>query len=168
MVRLRYCLCIPGAFLGKEGRRGVEPSKGAIDPGEDELLAAIREFEEETGFTAEGEFIALTRLKQPSGKVISAWAVEGDCDPAAMTSTTFSMEWPPRSGTMAEFPETDRIEWFDIESAKSKIIRGQRGFIEEFEEFITRSYPLFVGPGDFFRGPVSAEKFGQQCVDLIL
>ena len=128
-----------GPFWAKKDEGAWSLPKGAIDPGEDELLAAIREFEEETGFTAEGEFIALTRLKQPSGKVISAWAVEGDCDPAAMTSTTFSMEWPPRSGTMAEFPETDRIEWFDIETAKSKIIRGQRGFIEEFEEFITRS-----------------------------
>jgi predicted NUDIX family NTP pyrophosphohydrolase len=128
-----------GPFWAKKDEGAWSLPKGVIDPGEDELLAAIREFEEETGFTVEGEFIALTRRRQPSGKVIFAWAIEGDCDPAAMKSNTFAMEWPPRSGIMGEFPEADRIEWFDIESAKSKIIKGQRGFIEEFEDFIKTS-----------------------------
>lgn len=128
-----------GPFWAKKDEGAWSLPKGIIDPGEDELLAAIREFEEETGFTAEGDFIALTPRRQPSGKVISAWAIEGDCDPSAMKSNTFTMEWPPRSGNIAEFPEADRLEWFDIESAKLKIINGQKGFIEEFENFIKRS-----------------------------
>lgn len=128
-----------GPFWAKKDDGAWSLPKGIIDPGEDDLLAAIREFEEETGFAAEGDFIALTPRRQPSGKIISAWAIEGDCDPSAMKSNTFTMEWPPRSGNMAEFPEADRIEWFDIESAKTKIIQGQRGFIEEFENFISRT-----------------------------
>ncbi len=128
-----------GPFWAKKDDGAWSLPKGIIDPGEDDLLAAIREFEEETGFAAEGDFIALTPRRQPSGKIISAWAIEGDCDPSAMKSNTFTMEWPPRSGNMAEFPEADRIEWFDIESAKTKIIKGQRGFIEEFENFIRKN-----------------------------
>ncbi|MBP1747659.1 MAG: phosphohydrolase [Deltaproteobacteria bacterium] len=128
-----------GPFWAKKDDGAWSLPKGVIDLGEDELLAAIREFEEETGFKAEGEFIALNPRRQPSGKIISAWAIEGDCDPLGMKSNTFTVEWPPRSGKMAEFPEADRIEWFDIESAKSKIIKGQKGFIEEFEDFIKKS-----------------------------
>ena len=128
-----------GPFWAKKDEGAWSLPKGIIDPGEDDLLAAIREFEEETGFKAEGDFIALTPRRQPSGKVILAWAIEGDCDPSAMKSNTFTMEWPPRSGNIAEFPEADRVEWFDSESAKSKIIKGQKGFIEEFEHFIERS-----------------------------
>jgi predicted NUDIX family NTP pyrophosphohydrolase len=127
-----------GPFWAKKDEGAWSLPKGIIDPGEDELLAAIREFEEETGFTAEGDFIALTPRRQPSGKIIYAWAIEGDGDPSVMKSNTFTMEWPPRSGEMGEFPEADRVEWFDIESAKSKIIKGQKGFIEEFENFIKR------------------------------
>lgn len=128
-----------GPFWAKKDEGAWSLPKGVIDPGEDELLAAIREFEEETGSTAEGDFIALTPRRQPSGKVIYAWAIEGDCDPEAMESNTFTMEWPPRSGKMSEFPEADRIEWFDTESAKRKIISGQKGFIEEFENFLKRT-----------------------------
>jgi len=110
--------------------------KGSINPGEDELLAAIREFQEETGFTAEGEFVALPPLRQPSGKVLAVWVFEGDCDPTEMKSTLFSMEWPPRSGKMAEFPEADRAAWFALPSARTKFIKGQRGFIEELERLL--------------------------------
>lgn len=110
--------------------------KGLVNPGEDELLAAIREFQEETGFTAEGEFIVLPELRQPSGKVITAWALEGDCDPADIKSNLFSMEWPPRSGRIAEFPEADRAGWFDLASARTKIIKGQRSFIEELDHLL--------------------------------
>ncbi len=127
-----------GPFWAKKDYGAWSLPKGVIDPGEDELLAAIREFEEETGFSAEGEFVALTPRRQPSGKIIYAWAIEGDCDPSRMKSNTFTMEWPPQSGKMGEFPEADRIEWFDLESAKLKIIRGQKGFIEEFQSFIKK------------------------------
>lgn len=125
-----------GPFWAEKDEGAWSLPKGLVNPGEDELLAAIREFEEETGFPAEGEFLALSPLRQPSGKVILAWAFEGDCDAAHMKSNLFTMEWPPRSGKMAEFPEADRAGWFDLESAKAKIIKGQRGFIEEFERLI--------------------------------
>jgi len=122
-----------GPFWAGKDEGAWSLPKGLVNPGEDELLAAIREFEEETGFPAEGEFHALLPLRQPSGKVILAWAFEGDCDAERMKSNLFTMEWPPRSGKMVEFPEADRAGWFDLESAKAKIIKGQRGFIEEFE-----------------------------------
>ena len=93
-----------GPFWAKKDEGAWSLPKGIIDPGEDELLAAIREFEEETGFTVEGEFIALTRRRQPSGKVIFAWAIEGDCDPSAMKSNTFAMEWPPGRAKWPNFP----------------------------------------------------------------
>lgn len=125
-----------GPFWAGKDEGAWSLPKGLVNPGEDELLAAIREFEEETGFPAEGEFLALSPLRQPSGKVILAWAFEGDCDAADMKSNLFTMEWPPRSGKMAEFPEADRAGWFDLESAKAKIIKGQRGFIEEFERLM--------------------------------
>ncbi|MBP7526583.1 MAG: NUDIX domain-containing protein [Syntrophorhabdaceae bacterium] len=125
-----------GPFWAGKDEGSWSLPKGLVNPGEDELLAAIREFEEETGFPAEGEFLALSPLRQPSGKVILAWAFEGDCDATRMKSNLFTMEWPPRSGKMAEFPEADRAVWFDLESAKAKIIKGQRGFIEEFERLM--------------------------------
>ncbi len=125
-----------GPFWAGKDEGSWSLPKGLVNPGEDELLAAIREFEEETGFPAEGEFLALSPLRQPSGKVILAWAFEGDCDAADMKSNLFTMEWPPRSGKIAEFPEADRAGWFDLESAKAKITKGQRGFIEEFERLM--------------------------------
>src|ERR1700677_1090154 len=79
---------------------------------EDPLAAAIREFEEETGARPEGEFIPLEPLRQPSGKVVFAWAVRSDFDPSSLKSNLFSMEWPPKSGRRQEFPEVDRAEWF--------------------------------------------------------
>jgi predicted NUDIX family NTP pyrophosphohydrolase len=84
-----------------------------------------------------GDFIPQSR-KQPSGKVISAWAVEGDCDASTMKSNTFSMEWPPRSGKQQEFPEVDRAEWFTIPAAKEKILKGQAPFLDELIEILDR------------------------------
>ena len=91
--------------------------KGEYESGEDPFEAAKREFLEETGFDAVGEFTRLGDLNQPSGKVISVWAFEGDCDAKAIRSNTFSMEWPPRSGQSREFPEVDRAEWFSPDNA---------------------------------------------------
>jgi len=105
-------------------------------PGEDPLEAAKREFQEETSFKASGEFIPLTPRKQPSGKIISAWAFEGDCDAAAIKSNTFLMEWPPRSGRQQEFPEVNRAGWFSVPVAKEKIIKGQSGFLEELTQVV--------------------------------
>lgn len=97
---------------------------------------AKREFQEETSFKASGEFIPLTPLKQPSGKIITAWAFEGDCDASAIKSNTFAIEWPPRSGRQQEFPEVDRAGWFSIPAAKEKIIKGQAGFLDELDEIL--------------------------------
>jgi len=105
--------------------------KGEYKENEDAFAAAKREFFEETGFEARGEFRELGVLRQPSGKRITAWAFEGDADASAFRSNTFRMEWPPRSGRRIEFPEVDRGEWFPIETAREKIRKGQLGFIDE-------------------------------------
>jgi predicted NUDIX family NTP pyrophosphohydrolase len=110
--------------------------KGEYAPGEDPLDAAKREFQEETSLHAAGEFIPLTPRKQPSGKIVSAWAFKGDCDTSAIKSNTFSMEWPPRSGRQQAFPEVDRAGWFSISAAKEKILKGQTGFLEELTQIL--------------------------------
>ncbi len=97
-------------------------------------LAAQREFEEETGFTATGEFMPLRDLRQAGGKIVRAWAFEGDCDASQAHSNSFSMEWPPKSGTMREFPEVDRAAWYSIEAARTKLLKGQLGFLDELAE----------------------------------
>jgi predicted NUDIX family NTP pyrophosphohydrolase len=108
--------------------------KGACGEGESELDAARREFTEETGFVAEGEFVELGTVKQSGSKMVSAWAVEGDCDASALKSIACEMEWPPRSGLRLEFPEIDRGEWFSIEAAREKMLPGQRPFLEALVE----------------------------------
>jgi len=125
-----------GPFWAKKDLGAWSLPKGEFDPEEDALAAARREFAEETGFPAEGEFIPLTPLKQPSGKIIAAWAFEGDCDPGAVQSNTFTLEWPPRSGKQKEFPEIDRAGWFTLEEAKVKITKGQTGFLEELARIL--------------------------------
>jgi predicted NUDIX family NTP pyrophosphohydrolase len=124
-----------GPFWAKkdEGVWSIPKGEFNIDT-EDPLGAARREFEEETGFTPEGDFISLGTLAQSSMKIVQAWAVEGDCDAAHIKSNTFSMEWPPRSGKQQEFPEIDRAGWFDIETAKTKILKGQTAFIDRLLE----------------------------------
>jgi predicted NUDIX family NTP pyrophosphohydrolase len=119
-----------GPFWAKKDAGAWSIPKGEYRPGEDPLTAARREFREETGFSVAGEFIPLTPLKQPSGKIIQAWAVEGDCV-AAVCSNTFTLEWPPRSGHQQAFPEVDRAAWFTLTAAREKISKGQVGFLEE-------------------------------------
>jgi predicted NUDIX family NTP pyrophosphohydrolase len=113
--------------------------KGEYEAGEDPLAAAKREFEEETGSVPSGDFIPLTPIKQPSGKIISAWALRSNFDPSTLRSNTFSMEWPPHSGKLHEFPEVDRAEWFNIEDAAMKIQTGQLPFLHELVEHILPS-----------------------------
>jgi len=125
-----------GPFWQKKDAGSWSIPKGEYMPGEDPLEAAKREFQEETSFKASGEFIPLTPRKQPSGKIISAWAFEGDCDAAAIKSNTFLMEWPPRSGRQQEFPEVDRAGWFSVPVAKEKIIKGQSSFLEELTQVV--------------------------------
>lgn len=128
---LEVFLVHPGGPLwaGKdEGAWSI--SKGLFEENESPLDAAKREFKEETGFEVDGVFIELGRIKQPSGKIVFAWAVEKDLDERKIVSNKFSLEWPSRSGIMRDFPEIDRAGWFDIESARKKILKGQQGFID--------------------------------------
>lgn len=127
-----------GPFWTKKDVGAWSLPKGEFSPGEGALAAARREFTEETGFPAEGDFIPLTPLKQSSSKIIQAWAFAGDCDPGAVKSNTFTLEWPPSSGKEQEFPEIDRAGWFTLEEAKVKIIPGQAGFLEELEEILSQ------------------------------
>jgi predicted NUDIX family NTP pyrophosphohydrolase len=115
-----------GPFWAKKDVGAWSLPKGLADEGEDLLAAAKREFLEETGAAVDGEFLDLGAHKQPSGKTIVAWACERDFDPALLKSNTFSLEWPPRSGRMAEFPEVDRAAWYSLEEALEKINKGQR------------------------------------------
>lgn len=114
--------------------------KGLLEPGDDALAAAKREFLEETGTAPNGEFIALLPLRQRSGKIVHAWAVEGDIDAASVVSNAFSMEWPPRSGTMQQFPEVDRGGWFTLDAAREKILPGQRGFLEQLQAIVAERH----------------------------
>jgi predicted NUDIX family NTP pyrophosphohydrolase len=118
-----------GPFWAKKDLGAWSIPKGLADEGEDLLAAAKREFLEETGVTVEGEFLDLGAHKQPSGKTIAAWACEGDFDPTTLKSNTFSLEWPPRSGRTAEFPEVDRAAWYSINDALVKINKGQKPIV---------------------------------------
>ncbi len=125
-----------GPFWEKKDLGAWSLPKGEYAEGEEPLSAARREFEEETGIRIEGEFLPLGDLKQPSGKVVRAWAVEGDLEPAQVRSNLFSMEWPPKSGKTQQFPEVDRGEWFPIQEARSKILNGQIGFLDRLLEIV--------------------------------
>jgi predicted NUDIX family NTP pyrophosphohydrolase len=114
--------------------------KGNPAPGEDELSAARREFEEETGFSARGEFLPLGTITQKGGKQVSAWAFEGDCDPRLLKSNTFVMEWPPHSGKNQEFPEVDRAEFFAVDEAKKKINPAQAELLARLEELVRKRW----------------------------
>jgi predicted NUDIX family NTP pyrophosphohydrolase len=127
-----------GPFWAKRDRGAWSIPKGEFVPGEDPLVAARREFAEETGIVPVGEFILLSPCRQSGGKVVYAWAVEGDCDPTAIRSNPFVIEWPPRSGRLKEFPEVDRAGWFALEVAKQKLVPGQVGFIDELQEVLER------------------------------
>jgi predicted NUDIX family NTP pyrophosphohydrolase len=130
--RLEVFLVHPGGpFWAKKDLGAWSLPKGEFEPDEDPLDAARREFTEETGFPIDGEFRVLTPLRQPSGKTIHAWAVEGDCDPAEVRSNTFEMEWPPRSGKRSAFPEVDRADWFALDEARKRIIAGQAPFLDQ-------------------------------------
>lgn len=129
--RLEVLLAHPGGPFWRKRDAGVWGiPKGLIDEGEDPLAAARREFFEETGVQVPGQGIALQPLRQRSGKIIHAWAIEGDCDANSIRSNTFTMEWPPKSGKTSEFPEIDRAAWFGLEEARMRINPGQAPFLE--------------------------------------
>lgn len=136
--RLEVLLVHPGGpFWAKkdEGVWGIP--KGELDhDGEDKLATAKREFEEETGFTPQGELVSLGTITQKGGKVVHAWAFEGDFDLAKFKSNTFRMEWPPKSGEFQEFPEVDRAEYFAVEEARKRINPAQVRFLDALERWL--------------------------------
>ncbi len=123
-----------GPFWAKRDEGAWSIPKGEFTAEEDPLAAARREFQEETGVAPTGEFLPLEPTRQPSGKIIHAWAVEGDLDPATVKSNTFMLEWPSRSGRWQEFPEIDRAAWLPVEEAKRKILKGQAPLLEQLAE----------------------------------
>src|SRR5689334_5507387 len=120
-----------GPFWAREDNGAWSIPKGVYEEGEDPLAAAQREFQEETGSIAAGNFIPLGSFRQSSGKIVSAWAVEGDYDVEKFKSNLFAMEWPPKSGQFKEFPEVDRIGWFAPAEAMRKILKGQTPILEK-------------------------------------
>lgn len=144
---LQVLLAHPGGPLFRNKDEGAwSIPKGEIEPGEDLLDAAQREFEEETGIKPSGPFVPLASIQQKGGKIVHAWAFEGDCDPASIKSNTFTMEWPPRSGQQGEFPEIDRAAFFDLETAKRKIKAAQWGLVTELEMLLRNEGRLKNGP----------------------
>jgi predicted NUDIX family NTP pyrophosphohydrolase len=120
-----------GPFWAKKDLGAWSIPKGAPGAGEDLLVAAKREFAEETGAVATGTFVALAPAKQPGGKVVHAWAFQGDLDPAGVRSNSVTIEWPPGSGRQASFPEVDRAAWFTIEEARRRILPGQAPLLDQ-------------------------------------
>ena len=118
-----------GPFWAAKDRGAWSIPKGEYLDDEHALAAAQREFAEETGFIAAGEFVELGQVRQLSGKVVTAWGFEGDCDPAALVSNRCMVEWPPRSGRRIEVPEVDRGAWFSVPEACQRILKSQEPFI---------------------------------------
>lgn len=135
---VRVLLVHPGGpFWAKKDLGAWSIPKGEYAAGEEPLAAAIREFAEETGARAGGAFHPLGELKQPGGKLVVAYALEGEFDVGALASNAFEMEWPPRSGRRQSFPEVDRAEWFALAEARDKILPGQRAFIDRLDTALT-------------------------------
>ncbi len=132
-------LAHPGGPYFRNKDQGVwSIPKGEIEPTENLLEAAIREFKEETGVTLSGPFIALTPVTQKGGKTVYVWACEGSVESGETTSNTFTLEWPPGSGRQIKFPEIDDAQFFDLAAAKQKINAGQVPFIDELETILSR------------------------------
>lgn len=139
-----------GPFWEKKDVGAWSLPKGEYTQGEDPFSVAKREFEEETSLKIDGNFIALGDIRQPSGKVITAWAVEGEADPTRVKSNLFTMEWPPKSEQTQSFPEVDRAGWFVLSDARAKILKGQVGFLDRLQEKleIPRTQELVVTRAD--------------------
>jgi predicted NUDIX family NTP pyrophosphohydrolase len=127
-----------GPFWAKKDLGAWSIPKGEPAPGEDLLARAQREFAEETGAAVTGTFRPLAPVKQSGGKIVHAWAVEGDCDAAAIKSNSFDLEWPPRSGRIQAFPEVDRAAWFALAAARDKINSGQVGLLDALGRLLAR------------------------------
>jgi len=126
-----------GPYFVKKGEGAWAIPKGEYQKGEDPLSAAKREFQEETGFTAGAEFLAMGSIKQTSGKIVAVWAFEGDCDPADLLSNTCLIEWPPHTGHSLEIPEVDEGRWFAIAEAREYIRKDQEQLLGRLREALT-------------------------------
>ncbi|WP_432117540.1 NUDIX domain-containing protein [Streptomyces sp. bgisy032] len=124
-----------GPFFARRDAGAWTVPKGEYEPGESPWAAARREFEEELGLPPpDGEAIDLGEVRQSGGKVVTAWALEADLDPATIAPGTFRMEWPPRSGRFQEFPELDRVAWFGVDRAREVIVKAQTAFLDRLTE----------------------------------
>jgi len=123
-----------GPFWAKKDAGAWSIPKGEYAQGEDALAVAKREFEEETGARPDGKFLPLGEVVQAGGKIVTAWALEGDFDPATLTSNRFELEWPPKSGREVSFPEVDRAQWFSPAEAQQKILAAQREFMTRLRD----------------------------------
>jgi predicted NUDIX family NTP pyrophosphohydrolase len=131
-----------GPFWARKDIGGWSVPKGEYEPDEQPLAAARREFLEELGLPAPGgELIELGEVRQSSGKVVTAWAVEGDLDPADVVPGTFEMEWPKGSGQLRDFPEIDRVAWLDVDAARAKIVAAQRPLLDRLIAAVARAQP---------------------------
>lgn len=127
-----------GPFWAKRDAHAWSIPKGEFQADEEEPIAAARrEFEEEMGSAVTGPVMPLSPLKQPGGKLVHAFAVEQDFDPSTLTSNTFALEWPPRSGRTQHYPEVDRAAWFTLDLARTKLLPGQVPFLDQLERALT-------------------------------
>jgi predicted NUDIX family NTP pyrophosphohydrolase len=127
-----------GPFWARKDQGAWFVPKGEIEPGEGELAAAQREFEEETGIRPAGPYVSLGSVKHKSGKQVIAWAFAGTCNPSEVKSNTFMMEWPPRSGQQEEFPEVDRAEFFTVAQARARMHKQEFELLERLEAILER------------------------------
>lgn len=140
---LQVLLVHPGGpFWAKKDAGAWTIPKGEVEPEEDQFAAARREFEEELGFSPSGHFVPVGTITQKAGKVVQAWAFEGDCDPSAIKSNSFVIEWPPHSGKQQAFPEVDRAEFFGLEEAKRKINPAQVELLSRLQEIVGGKRPM--------------------------
>ena len=127
-----------GPFWARKDEGAWSIPKGILDENENALDAAKREFNEETGLEADGDFIELGEVKQPSGKIVHAWALEKNLDVTEIQSNSFTIEWPKNSGKMTEYPEIDKAGWFSLDEARTKILKGQLALLDRLAEVAAR------------------------------
>jgi predicted NUDIX family NTP pyrophosphohydrolase len=129
-----------GPFWAKKDAGAWSIPKGEYGPGEDPFAVALREFEEELGTPVPAaDFVPLGELRTTSSKVLTVWAADGDLDARTCVSNTFELEWPPRSGRFQQFPEIDRAAWFSLEEARTRLVKGQVGFLDRLRECLSPS-----------------------------
>jgi predicted NUDIX family NTP pyrophosphohydrolase len=137
---LQVLLAHPGGpYFVKKDEGAWSIPKGEPEADEDLLVTAQREFEEETSIKPTGPFVPLKPIQQKGGKIVHAWAFDGNCDPPVIKSNTFTMEWPPKSGRQMEFPEIDQAEFFDLETARKKIKASQGALIDELVAIVNEA-----------------------------